>query len=162
MLCNISWYYTVCSGTCHLQILFLYEFQKVWLWNGWQRTKRKWRKLETCKEWVLNEKTEIIQRIIFISSKYTFHPFLLIHINLIKRAKKCVLACILLCNNVCMVPLFCFSLHQNCFSFGWTSSAVTVSEKSICSCAIIYWKLFCFHVTIHLFETKWEMLNVNK
>ena len=33
---------------------------------------------------------EIIQKIIFIISKYTFHPFLLIHVNLIKRVlKKC-------------------------------------------------------------------------
>ena len=31
---------------------------------------------------------KIIQKIIFIISKYTFHPFLLIHVNLIKRVKK--------------------------------------------------------------------------
>lgn len=120
-------------------------------------------KLETCKECVLNEKTEIIQRIFFIISKYTFHPFLLIHINLIKRVKK----------NVCW-PAFYYVIMFAWYRFSVSHFIRTVFhlvgppqlwrcwKKSICSCAIIYWKLFCFHVTIRLFETKWEMLNVNK
>lgn len=46
--------------------------------------------MKHCKEYVLGEMTGIIldKIYIFIISKYTFHPFLLIHINLIKRVLK--------------------------------------------------------------------------